>query len=240
MTGGLSGIGAAVVERFVADGMRVVAADVTAAPSTLGDGADSQPYHVDVADARSVHALVEAVTQAYGRIDCLVHCAGIARVAPFLDTPLQTFDQVVRTNVHGTFLVCQATARSMLETGGGSIVNVGSVSGLRGNVGRTAYGASKGAVVTMSEVMAVELADHGIRVNVIAPGPIETPLTAAEHDAATRGQWEQAVPMRRYGRPEDVASAAAYLCSDEANYVTGSVFVVDGGFHGAGILPPRP
>jgi NAD(P)-dependent dehydrogenase (short-subunit alcohol dehydrogenase family) len=236
VTGGLSGIGVAVAARLAHDGMIVVAADISTQSMALDRTLGIHPFRVDVTDQNSVATLVQAVMAAYGRLDCLVHCAGIGRVLPFLETPLETFDLVLKTNLYGTFIVGQACARVMAAAGRGAIVNIGSVSGLRGNAGRAAYGASKGAIVTLTEVMAVELAEHGVRVNVVAPGPIETPLTATQHDADARTSWIEAVPMRCYGRPEDVASAAAFLCSDDACYITGAVFAVDGGFSGGGIL----
>ena len=236
VTGGLSGIGVAVAARLARDGMIVVAADISTQSMALDRTLGIHPFRVDVTDQDSVATLVQAVMTTCGRLDCLVHCAGIGRVLPFLETPLETFDLVLKTNLYGTFIVGQACARVMAAAGRGAIVNIGSVSGLRGNAGRAAYGASKGAIVTLTEVMAVELAAHGVRVNVVAPGPIETPLTVTQHDADARISWIEAVPMRCYGRPEDVASAAAFLCSDDACYITGAVFAVDGGFSGGGIL----
>ncbi|MGH7659550.1 MAG: SDR family NAD(P)-dependent oxidoreductase [Vulcanimicrobiaceae bacterium] len=122
----------------------------------------------------------------------------------------------------------------MLEVGG-CIVNISSVSGVVGNLGRSSYGASKGGLITLSRVMAVDLASRGIRVNVIAPGPIDTPLSIRVHNAQTRAKWIQSVPMRRYGAPEEVAGAATFLCSDDATYITGHVLAVDGGFLAAGL-----
>lgn len=236
VTGGSSGIGAAVAERLHTDGMTVIAADRAVDKNEVTSGPGLHRTHVDVADERSVHTLVQQVLDKFGRVDYLVHAAGIGSVAPFLETSAATFDLVMRTNLYGTFLMGQACARAMADSDGGVIVNIGSVSGIRGNAGRAAYGAAKGGVATLSKVMAVELAAQGIRVNVVAPGPIETPLAATTHDADVRRAWENVVPMQRYGDPADVASAVAYLCSAEAGYLTGSVVVVDGGFEAGGIL----
>lgn len=236
VTGGLSGIGAAVARRLAADGARVVAADVATDVTIVDRTADVAPFQLDVADQASVSRLVEAVERVYGRLDYLVNSAGIGRMMPFLETSVADFDRIMAINVRGTFLIGQACAALMRKVGGGVIVNIGSVSGLRGSVGRAAYGASKGAVVNLSQVMAVELAEYGIRVNVVAPGPIETPLAATAHSAAIRNSWMRVLPMKRYGQPEEIAGAVAYLCSGDAQYVTGQVLVVDGGYAGGGII----
>ncbi len=230
VTGGISGIGAAVVQRFREEGATVIAADIQAE-----DGADT--LHLDVADPASCNRAVAAVVARHGRLDILVNSAGIARDIPFLETPVETFDQVIAVNLRGTFLIGQAAARAM--SAGAAIVNIASVSGMRGNVGRAAYGASKGGVVTLSQVMAADLAPLGIRVNVISPGPIETPLLAPMMATSGAAEWRAAVPLGRFGAPEDVAAAATFLCSDEAGYVTGHVMAVDGGFLAAGLRRPR-
>ncbi len=234
VTGGLSGIGHAVVHRLAEEGARVVAADISASAGPLVSDAVA-PARLDVADPASVAALVGEIEAMHGKLDVLVNSAGIGKDVPFLDTSLELFDQIVAVNLRGTFLVGQEAARLMSRCGGGSIVNVASVSGVRGNVGRAAYGASKGGVVVLSQVMAVDLAVHGIRVNVVAPGPIDTPLVAAMHDPAIREAWTRAVPLHRYGSPEEVAAAAAFLCSEEAGFITGHVLAVDGGFLGTGL-----
>jgi NAD(P)-dependent dehydrogenase (short-subunit alcohol dehydrogenase family) len=230
VTGGLSGIGAAIAARFRAEGALALAADIQAqdSPDTL---------HLDVADPASCARAIAETLARHGRLDLLVNSAGIARDIPFLETPVETFDQVIAVNLRGTFLIGQAAARAMAQ--GGCIVNIASVSGMRGNVGRAAYGASKGGVVTLSQVMAADLAPLGIRVNVISPGPIETPLLAPMMATSGAAEWRAAVPQGRFGTPDDVAAAATYLCSDEAGFVTGHVLAVDGGFLAAGLRRPR-
>ncbi len=235
VTGGLSGIGAAIAARFAAEGAQVVAADITAAERSIGEGTIA-PIWLDVSDPGSCTDLIAAIKQRFDRLDILVNSAGIGADLLFLDTPVEVFDRIYGVNLKGTFLIGQAAARLMLEGAGGSIVNISSVSGMRGNLGRAAYGASKAGVVVLSQVMAVELASKGIRVNVISPGPVETPLVAVVHDQAIRDAWGRFVPMGRYGQPEEIASAALFLSSDAASYVTGQVLAVDGGFIGGGLV----
>ena len=223
VTGGASWIGAAVTTRLRAEGATVAVLDI----------ASTAEYRHDVSNAESCTSAVAAVMAAHGRIDCLVNCAGIAADVPFLDMPVDAFDRIIAVNLRGTFLIGQACARAMQP--GSAIVNIASVSGMRGNVGRAAYGASKGGVVTLSQVMAVELAPRGIRVNVISPGPVDTPLVAAVHGPEVRANWTSAVPMARYGTPDEIAAAAAFLCSGDAAYVTGHVLAVDGGFLAGGL-----
>jgi NAD(P)-dependent dehydrogenase (short-subunit alcohol dehydrogenase family) len=232
VTGAASGIGAAVARRFAEEGATVVGADLAEIPAAPG----VEPQALDVADPASVDAAVAAVLARHGRIDSLVHAAGIGQEIPFLDTPLATFDRIIAVNLRGTFLVGQRVARAMRDVGGGAIVNIASVAGLRGSIGRAAYGGSKGGVVIMSQVMAVDLAPMGIRVNVVAPGPIETPMVTAMHDAAIRVAWQRQIPLRRYGEAHEVAAACLFLVSDEASFVTGHVLAVDGGFAGGGIV----
>lgn len=235
VTGGLSGIGGAIAERFGAEGARVIAADIAAPAGAVDPSVEVAPLRLDVSDPAMVEAAIAEVLGKYGRIDCLVHAAGIGRDIPFLETGIAEFDRIIAVNLRGTFLVGQACARAMRDQGGGSIVNIASVSGMRGNVGRSAYGASKGGVVILSQVMAVDLAAYGIRVNVIAPGPVDTPLVARMHSSAIRGRWTDHTPLGRYAQPEEIAGAAVYLCSDDASYATGIVLPVDGGFSGSGL-----
>jgi len=239
VTGGASGIGAAIAERFAAEGAEAVAADIACPDEGLRPGGKPRLHRhtLDVSDGASVERLVGAVLARFQRLDLLVNCAGIGANKPFLDTPVELFDRILAVNLRGTFLMSQAAARRMTPAGG-SIVNIGSISGLRGNLGRAAYGASKGGLVTMSEVMAVELAARKIRVNVIAPGPIETPLVEAMMSPAERTIWTRRLPLGRAGTAAEVAAAALFLASDDAAYVTGHVLAVDGGFLAGGVIEP--
>ncbi len=234
VTGGLSGIGLAIARRMVEEGAIVIAADLATDAIALGDGS-LVPLRMDVSDPASVEAGLAGIVARHGRIDCAVNSAGIGKDIPFLDTPLETFDRIIAVNLRGTFIVGQAVARAMSRTGGGAIVNIASVSGMTGNVGRSAYGASKGGVVILSRVMAVDLAAHGIRVNVLAPGPVDTPLVAQMHTPANRAEWLGRTPLRRYAQPEEIAGAVVFLCSDDASYVTGHVLAADGGFLACGL-----
>ncbi len=237
VTGGLSGIGAAIAQRMMSEGATVVAADRSASETTPGSGEVAQ-IHVDVGDDGSVDTMVRAVVARYGRLDCVVNSAGIGSDIPFLQTTLETFDRIIAVNLRGTFIVGQAAARAMKETGGGSIVNIASVSGITGNAGRSAYGASKWGVVGLSRVMAIDLADFGIRVNVLAPGAVQTPLVDRMLPEEEARQWTAHTPLHRYARAEEVAGAAVFLCSGDASFVTGHVLVVDGGFSAAGLTVP--
>jgi NAD(P)-dependent dehydrogenase (short-subunit alcohol dehydrogenase family) len=235
ITGGASGIGAATARRFLDEGAEVAIADLKP-PADPRAGLFFQ--EVDTSDEASVARLVAAVVARHGRLDVMVNSAGISHNLPFLDTPVADLDRILAVNLRGTFLMGQSAARAMIAGGrGGAIVNVASVAGMRGNVLRSAYGASKGGVVTLGQVMAVELAGAGIRVNTIAPGPIETPLATATHDDAYRRIWTDRIPMRRFGMAEEIAAAAVYLACDESAYVTGHTLVVDGGFMAGGLLP---
>jgi len=241
VTGGASGIGAAIAERFAAEGAEAIAADLACAEDGLTGGGKPRLHRhkLDVSDGASVQRLVEAVLARFERVDVLVNCAGIGANKPFLDTPVELFDRILAVNLRGTFLMSQAVARRMPPEGGG-IINIGSISGLRGNLGRAAYGASKGGLVTLSEVMAVELAARKIRVNVIAPGPIETPLVEAMLSPAERRIWTRQLPLGRHGTVAEVAAAALFLASDEASYITGHVLAVDGGFLAGGVIERPP
>ena len=242
VTGGASGIGREVATQLAARGAAVAIADINhdgaeaVAAAWAADGARAIALAVDVIEPEQVAEMVAATRERLGGLHILVHSAGIGVESSFLETTLEQWRRVIEIDLTGTFLCGQAAARAMVEGGYGRIVNLSSTAGLRGGTGRAAYGAAKGGVVTLTCVMAVELAEHGITVNALAPGAIETELVAKMHSAQTRKVYTKAIPMNRYGTPSETASAALYLASEEARYITGHVLAVDGGFLAAGIM----
>jgi 3-oxoacyl-[acyl-carrier protein] reductase len=242
VTGGASGIGREIAPRLAAAGASVLVADrdgagaEAVAGEIAASGGRALGWEVDVRDPAGCEALIAAAREAFGRLDALVTSAGIARSRPFLETSLELWQETLDVNLTGAFLCCQAAAPAMIATGSGRIITIASVSGQRGGTNRAAYGASKGGVITLTRVMAVELAQHNITVNAIAPGPIETPMASVMHTAADRAAWLGTVPAQRYGTPAEVAAAVVFLASDEASYITGHVLNVDGGFGAAGVI----
>jgi NAD(P)-dependent dehydrogenase (short-subunit alcohol dehydrogenase family) len=240
VTGGASGIGLATVERLLAAGWRVGALDRDQKALAKLRGRHGDKVHVgtlDVTDEDAAQAAVATMADAFGRLDGIVNSAGISLDKPALETSIAEFRKILDVNVTGTFIVGRAAARIMKDHGGGGIVNIASIAGMRGSKGRVAYGASKGGVAIMTQVMAVDLARYGIRVNAIAPGPVDTPLVQAHHTPAVRRAYAHHVPMRRYGTTDEIAAAIMFLLDGaQSSYITGAILPVDGGFAGAGLM----
>jgi NAD(P)-dependent dehydrogenase (short-subunit alcohol dehydrogenase family) len=212
---------------------------------TLGktEAALHDPEHVlavlcDVSKPQQVQAAVEKVTGAFGRVDALVNNAGVAVFKPIAETSFEEWRHVLGTNLDGAFLCTQAFAPVMRKTGGGAVVNIASISGLRASTLRVAYGTSKAALIHLTKQQAVELGHVGIRVNAIAPGPVDTEMAKLVHSVAIRSDYYDAIPLNRYGTTEEIASVAGFLCSAAASFVTGQVLAVDGGFDAAGVGLP--
>ncbi len=244
VTGGAQGIGQACARRFAREGAKVVIADLDDARGrALASELDALYIHCDVGDKAQVDALVAATVQAHGRIDVLVNNAGIFKAADFLDVTEADFDAVLRVNLKGAFLVGQAVAREMARGGRsgqaqqqehasrGAIVNMSSVNGVLAIPTIASYNVSKGGINQLTRVMALALADKGIRVNAVAPGTIATELAAkavlTSPEASNR--ILSRTPMKRLGDPAEIADTVAYLASDAASYITGEIVVVDGG-----------
>jgi meso-butanediol dehydrogenase / (S,S)-butanediol dehydrogenase / diacetyl reductase len=243
VTGGARGIGLAVARWFLAHGHRVALLDIDAptlmpAAASLGDEASVLALHCDVADAEAVQRAVDQTAARFGRIDALVNNAGVAVFKSIGETSFAEWRHVLSTNLDGTFLCTQACVPVMRRAGGGSIVNIASISGLRASTLRVAYGTSKAAIIHLTKQQAVELGTMGIRANVVAPGPVDTEMAKLVHSVAIRADYYDAIPLNRYGTTEEIADAVGFLCSPAAAFINGQVLAVDGGFDAAGVGLP--
>jgi meso-butanediol dehydrogenase / (S,S)-butanediol dehydrogenase / diacetyl reductase len=242
VTGGARGIGLAIAQWFLRQQWRVALVDRDHATLDRAvrelSSEDALAVHCDVSDPQQVAAAAQQVLAQFGRVDALVNNAGVAVFKPVLETSFAEWREVLATNLDGAFLCTQAFAPLMLRSGGGAIVNIASISGLRASTLRVAYGTSKAALIHMTKQFAVELGNVGIRVNAICPGPVETEMAKLVHSAAIRKDYYDAIPQGRYGTPEEMAATVGFLCSEAASYVNGQVLAVDGGFDAAGVGIP--
>lgn len=243
ITGAARGIGLATAKRFLAEGWAVALIDIEdtqlrEAAASLADPVNVLALHCDVSDAAAVHVAMARIIERFGRLDALVNNAGVAVFKPILETADDEWDRVLAVNLTGPFLCIKAAAPLMREHGGGAIVNITSISGLRASTLRVAYGTSKAGLAHLTKQAAVELASLGIRVNAVAPGPVDTAMAKAVHSPAIRADYHDAIPLNRYGLEEELADAIFFLCSERASYITGQLLAVDGGFDAAGIGLP--
>jgi len=244
VTGGARGIGLGVARWFLSRSYGVALIDIDGQTLSRTEAELNEPervlaLHADVSRPDQVAAAMAAVDDRFGRIDALVNNAGIAIFKPILQTSYDEFRQVLATNLDGAFLCTQAAAPVMLRDGrGGAVVNIASISGLRASTLRVAYGTSKGALIHLTKQQAIELGNAGIRVNAIAPGPVDTEMAKLVHSVAIRADYHDVIPLNRYGTVDEVAAAVGFLCSPEAAYVNGQVLAVDGGFDASGVGLP--
>jgi NAD(P)-dependent dehydrogenase (short-subunit alcohol dehydrogenase family) len=243
VTGGASGIGRAMCERFAAEGARVVVVDLDVATGTaVAESVDGMFVRADVTSASEVEALYAAVSTQFGGFDICCNNAGISPPDDdsILDTGLEAWRRVQEVNLTSVYLCCKFAIPHLLERGGGSIINTASFVAVMGAAtSQISYSASKGGVLAMSRELGVQFARQGIRVNALCPGPVNTPLLqelfATDPERAARRLVH--IPMGRFGEATEIAAAAAFLASDDSSFMTASTFLVDGGISGAYVTP---
>lgn len=236
VTGGGRGLGRAIALAYARAGADVAVASRTrrqideVADAIRALGRRALAVEVDVCDPRSVARMAQATRQEFGRIDILVNSAGVAGVERLSAMSDETWDVVIKTNLYGTFYCCREVVRMMIQRQAGSIINIASVAGVKGVPGFSAYGASKGGVIALTKVLALEVARDHVRVNAIAPGYFRTDMNATTFDDPELGpRIVKSIPLRRVGQPEEIGALAVLLASDEASFITGEVHGISGG-----------
>ena len=239
VTGAARGIGRTATDLFLADGWSVVMVDRL---GELLDAEASKLTHVsaitaDVSNPQDAGRIMTEAIRAFGRIDCLVNNAGVADFGPLEEHDFTRWRRVMETNLDGVFLCAQASIPYLKKTRG-SIVNIGSISGLRASTLRVAYGTSKAAVIHLTKQQAAELGEYGVRVNCVAPGPVATAMSKQVHTQDIIDAYHDAIPLNRYGTEREIAEAIVFLASDKASYITGQILAADGGFDAVGVGLP--
>src|SRR5579871_2871869 len=242
VTGAARGIGLATAKRSLAEGWRVALLDIDGntlrgAAAGLGDSDHMLALECDVSDARAVQSAIDKLARRFGRLDALINNAGVAVFASVLETSDEDWHRILSVNLSGPFL-CTKAAVPLMREHGGAIVNITSISAVRASTLRSAYGTSKAGLAHLTKQLAVELASLGIRVNAVAPGPVDTAMAKAVHTAEIRADYHDAIPLNRYGLEEELAEAIFFLSSERSSYITGQILAVDGGFDAAGIGLP--
>lgn len=242
VTGGARGIGLGIAQRFHKENYQVIILDRDKATlqqckAQLKGQKQYAFFQCDVANPRQVQAVFDKIKAQFGQIDALINNAGIALFKPAQDISFAEWSDIMATNLNGTFLCSQAALPALLLAQG-CIVNIASISGVRASTLRVAYGTSKAAIMHLTKQHAVEYGNKGVRVNAVAPGPVETEMAKLVHSADIRTSYKDAIPLARYGSVEEIANVVYFLCSPEASYINGQIVAVDGGFDAAGVGLP--
>ena len=243
VTGGARGIGLAIGRWFLAHNYQVVLLDIDKATLDVTmrgfeGSTDVLGIHCDVSKPLEVERAAKKVIAEFGHVNALVNNAGVAVFKPVFETSFEEWRTVLGTNLDGAFICTQVFGPLIVKSGGGAIVNIASISGLRASTLRVAYGTSKAALIQLTKQYAVELGNSNVRVNVIAPGPVDTEMAKLVHSVAIRSDYYDSIPLGRYGTPEEMANTVGFLCSDEAAFINGQVLAVDGGFEATGVGLP--